>query len=258
LCPMLARLLPLFLLVLAGCRRADDPATLLANAKQRLSARDGKLSSYQLAGSARQGAQTLDFSFAYRAPQKMLGVLGPPASRTFAWDGEHLFERSDATKQFITFNNELPPDKRAGVLTEIFASFTPEGFRAPLLPAKGVSARRTSHPRAPEAVELTVRPEGSDVEVTYVLRWPVMDFLGKRTRSGTTTSEIRVEEEHCEQTLALCVPKQLTQWAGEQKVSETTLTRVEFNPSLPADTFTLSPREGYDVQTKTLVVSGTP
>jgi hypothetical protein len=253
---MLARLLPLSLLVLAGCRRTDDTSALLSDAKQRLAARDGRLTSYALAGTARQGPETLDFSFAYRAPQKMLGTLGAPASRTYAWDGEHLFERSDAARQFVTFNNELPADKRAGVLTEIFAPFAPEGFRAPLLPSKGVSARRAAHPRSPEAVELTVKPEGDDVEVTYVLRWPSLDFLGKRTLSGGTASELRVEEEHCEQALGLCVPKRLTQWAGEQLVAETTLSRVELNPALPSDTFTLGAPEGYTVQTKTLVVAG--
>lgn len=255
---MLARLLPLFLLVLAGCRRADDGAALLSDARQRLSARDGKLTSYVLAGTARQGSQTLDFRFAYRAPRKMLGTLGAPASRTYAWDGEHLFERSDAARQFVTFNDELPPDQRAGVLTELFAPFAPEGFRAPLLPSRGVSARRASHPRAPEAVELTVKPEGADVEVTYVLRWPALDFLGKRTRDGDSTSELRVEEEHCEQALGLCVPRRLTQWAGERQVAETTLSRVELNPSLPSETFTLTAPEGYEVQTKTLGVTGAP
>jgi hypothetical protein len=255
---MPVRHLSLLLLVLAGCRRADDSAALLSDARQRLAARDGKLTSYALAGTAREGAQTLDFRFAYRAPRKMLGTLGAPASRTYAWDGEHLFERSDATKQFITYTHELPPDKHAGVLTDIFAPFAPEGFRTPLLPSKGVSARRASHPRAPEAVELTVKPAGTDVEVTYVLRWPALDFLGKRTRVGGTTSELRVEEEHCELALALCVPRRLTWWASEQQVAETTLSSVELNPVLPSETFTLTAPEGYEVQTKTLEMAGAP
>lgn len=255
---MSRRLLPLLLLALAGCRRAEDTSALLTDAKQRLAARDGKLGSYQLTGTAHEGPQTLEFQFAYRAPQKMLGTLGAPTSRTYAWNGERLFERSDAAKTFITYSTELPPEKRAGVLTELFAPFAPEGFRAPLLPSQGVSIRRASHARAPEAVELTVKPGGSDVEVTYVLRWPGMDFLGKRTRSGEDTSELRVEDEQCDAALGLCVPRRLTQWVGGQQVAETTLTHVELNLSLPADTFTLTPPQGYDVQTKTLVVAGTP
>lgn len=253
---MSARHLPLLLLVLAGCRRGEDTSALLTDARQRLSARDGKLTSYVLAGTAREGAQRMDFQFAWRAPQKMLGTLGAPVSRTFAWDGEHLAERDDAAKKFRTYEGGLGPEERAGVLTALFTPFAPEGFRAPLLPGQGVSARRTPHPRGPEAVELTVKPPGTDVEVTYVLRWPAMDFLGKRTRSGEATAEVRVEEEHCEQALAVCVPKRLTQWSGGQQVAETSLSRVELNPSLPADTFSLGAPEGYDVETKTLAALG--
>ncbi|WNG40596.1 hypothetical protein F0U60_48040 [Archangium minus] len=254
---MRLRLLPPLLLLLAGCRRGDETSTLLAEAKQRLSARDGKLTSYVLAGTAREGTQTMDFQFAYRAPQKMLGTLGAPTSRTFAWDGEHLFERDDTAKRFRTYDGGLSPEARTGLLTGLFTPFAPEGFRAPLLPSQGVSARRASHPRGPEAVELTVKPAGN-VEVTYVLRWPGMDFLGKRTRSGDATAEIRVEEEQCEQALALCVPKRLTQWTAGQQVAETQLTRVELNPALPAETFTLSAPEGYAVEAKTLAAFGAP
>lgn len=254
---MRLRLLPLFLLALAGCRRGDESSALLSDAKQRLSARDGKLTSYALAGTAREGAQTMDFQFAYRAPQKMLGTLGAPTSRTFAWDGEHLTERDDAAKRFVTYDSgTLAPESRTGVLTALFTPFVPEGYRAPLLPGQGVSARRTTHPRGPEAVELTVKPAGTDVEVTYVLRWPGMDFLGKRTRSGEATAEIRVEEEQCEQALGLCVPRHLTQWSAGQQVAETRLTRVELNPSLPAETFTLAAPGGYGVETKTLAALG--
>ncbi|PTL82952.1 hypothetical protein [Vitiosangium sp. GDMCC 1.1324] len=250
------RFLPLFLLVLGGCRRGDETSALLADAKQRLSARDGKLTSYVLEGTAREGTQTMDFQFAYRAPQKMLGTLGAPTSRTFAWDGEHLFERDDAAKKFFTYGDTLTPEARTGVLTALFTPFAPEGFRAPLLPQQGVSAHRVSHPRGPEAVELTVKPAGTDVEVTYVLRWPGMDFLGKRTRSGGATAELRVEEEQCEQALALCVPRRLTQWSGGQQVAETHLSRVELNPTLPAETFTLRAPGGYGVETKTLAALG--
>jgi hypothetical protein len=255
---MSVRHLSLLLLVLAGCRRGDDPSPLLADARQRLAARDGKLTSYVLAGTAREAGQRMDFHFAYRAPQKMLGTLGPPAARTFAWDGEHLFERDDVARRFRTYEGGLKPEERAGVLTGLFAPFAPEGFRVPLLPGQGVSARRTQHPKGPEAVELTVKPAGTDVEVTYVLRWPAMDFLGKRTRSGQDTAELRVEEEHCEQALGLCVPKRLTQWGGGQQVAETSLTRVELNPTLPAETFSLGAPEGYGVEMKTLAALGGP
>jgi len=255
---MPARLLSLLLLVLAGCRRGDDAATLLTGVRQRLATRDGKLTSYVLEGTASEGGQTMDFQFAYRSPLKMLGTLGAPASRTWAWDGERLVERDDGARRFFTYQGTLTPERRMGVLTQLFSPFVPEGFRAPLLPGQGVTARRASHPLAPEAVELTVKPPGSDVEVTYVLRWPTLDFLGKRVRGGESASELRVEEEQCEPGLGLCVPRRLTQWAGEQQVARTVLTRVELNPSLPAETFTLTAPRGYAVEIKTFAAASAP
>ena len=249
---MRSRLLSPLLLLLAGCHRGDDPSALLSEARQRLAARDAALTSYVLEGSAHEGSQTQAFQFAYRAPNKMLGVLGVPATHAWAWDGEHLVERDDTAHKLFTYRDTLSPEQRAGVLTQLFSPFAPEGFRAPLLPGQGVSARKAPHPRGPEAVELSVRPSGSDVEVVYVLRWPSMDFLGKRVRSGQDGSELRVEEEQCDKTLSLCVPRRWTQWEGGQAVAETRLTRVELNPTLPADTFALPAPGGYAVEPRTL------
>ncbi|MET0401700.1 MAG: hypothetical protein ABW123_04815 [Cystobacter sp.] len=253
-------LLPLLLLLVfpAGCRRGEDTSTLLPGVRQRLAARDGKLTSYVLEGTASEGGQTMGFEFAYRAPLKMLGTLGAPVSRAWAWDGERLVERDDTARTLYTYEDTLTPERRMGVLTQLFSPFVPEGFRAPLLPSQNVTARRVAHPRGPEAVELTVKPAGSDVEVTYVLRWPSLDFLGKRTRSGGTDSELRVEEEQCESALGLCVPRRLTQWAGNQQVAQTQLTRVELNPTLPAETFTLTAPRGYGVGSKTFGPVGNP
>lgn len=249
---MRSPLLPPLLLLLAGCRRGEEASALLTEARQRLAAREGLLTSYVLEGTGHEGTQTMAFQFAYRAPNKMLGVLGAPAPRAWAWDGEHLVERDDTAHKLLTYQDTLTPEQRAQVLTQLFSPFVPEGFRAPLLPGQGVSAHRAPHPRGPEAVELTVRPPGTDVQVVYVLRWPSMDFLGKRVHSGEGDSELKVEEEQCDKALALCVPRRLTQWEGGQPVAETRLSRVELNPPLPADTFALPAPGGYAVESRTL------
>lgn len=254
---MRARVPFLALLLLAGCSRQADTAALLTEVKQRLLERDARLTSYQLEGRTSEGgAEPVAFTFAYRAPQKMRGSLGAPLSRAFSWDGKQLYEQSDADKRFTTFQSELSPERLAGLVTEVFAPLNPYGFRAPLLPS-GTVAKRTSHPRAPEAVELMAKVAGADaqgLEVTYTLRWPTLDFLGKQSRlADGSTQEVRVEEEHCEKALELCVPKRLTQWVKGEKVGEMTLSTVQLNPALPHDTFTLTAPEGYEVQTKTLV-----
>jgi outer membrane lipoprotein-sorting protein len=250
--------LPLVLLMLAGCSRsAEDTAPLMNEVKKRLAERETKLTSYRLEGRTSDGAaEPVDFTFAYRAPQRMLATMGAPFLRTVSWNGEKLFELSQADKRFTTFQPELSPEKRAGFLLETFSPLVPEGFRAPLLPG-GALAKKGSHPRAPETVELTAKvaaPSTQGLEVAYTLRWPSLDFLGKRSRTGDgTVIEVRVEEEHCDDALKLCVPKRFTRWVKDEKVLETTLSKVELNATLPNDTFTLAAPEGYDVQTKTLV-----
>ena len=148
------------------------------------------------------------------------------------------------------------PERRAGFLTETFAPFSPEGFRAPLLPTS-LSAQRTTHPLAAEAVELKARiedPGTPGLEVTYTLRWPALDFLGKQTRlADGTLLETRLEAEQCDKALELCVPRRLTQWMKGEQVAQTQLSTVELNPTLPNDAFTLAAPAGYEAQTKTLV-----
>ncbi|WP_426755321.1 hypothetical protein [Myxococcus sp. Y35] len=248
------------LTALTGCPKkgGEDDATLLPQVKAGLAEREAKLRSYRIAGTVQDtGLEAVSFGFDYRAPQRLRGTLGPPASRTFAWDGTRFFQQLDGEKQFIAFTSELPPAKLAGFLSETFHPFMPEGFRAPLL-LSHATVRRATHPLAPQAVELLqkLEGEGQGLEMTYVLRWPQLDFLARRTRApdGGETEE-RVEEEHCDAALSLCVPRRLGRWQGGRRVGETVLTRVELNAPLPNDGFTLTAPEGYDVQTRTLVES---
>jgi outer membrane lipoprotein-sorting protein len=251
-------LLPCVLLALAGCSRKSEDVNLATEVRTRLAGRDAKLTSYRIAGTVKdEGQEAVSFTFDYRAPQRMRGSLGPPASRTFSWDGTHLFQQVDGEKSFSTFKSELPPAKLAGFLNQTFSPFTPEGFRTPLL-LRRATARRATHPRAPEAVELvqTLEGEALGTEMVYVLRWPRLDYLGKRTRAPDgTQAEERVEDEHCDKGLDLCVPKRITRWLGGKQVGETVLGRVELNAPLPNDAFTLTAPEGYAVQSRTLVES---
>ncbi|WP_163994463.1 hypothetical protein [Pyxidicoccus caerfyrddinensis] len=251
-------LLPCVLLALAGCSRKSEDTNLATEVRTRLAGRDAKLTSYRIAGTVKdEGQEAVTFTFDYRAPQRMRGSLGPPASRTFSWDGTHLFQQVDGEKSFSTFKSELPPAKLAGFLNQTFSPFTPEGFRTPLL-LRSATARRATHPRAPEAVELvqTLEGEALGTEMVYVLRWPRLDYLGKRTRAPDgTQAEERVEDEHCDKGLDLCVPKRITRWLGGKQVGETVLGRVELNAPLPNDAFTLTAPEGYAVQSRTLVES---
>ncbi len=252
------------LVCVLACRSSSsggaDDAELMAQVRERLAARDAKLQTYQLEGTQAEGdAVSAGFTFAYRAPQKMRGTVSAPQARQVWWDGKHLYEQVEATRQFTTFTPQVSAQKLSAFLTEIFTPFVPEGFRAPLLLRSAKAKRVTGLPQAREAVELSMALEGEaagGLEVTYVLRWPSLDFLAKRTRAPDgTLGEVRMEEEHCDAALGLCVPKRLTRWLGDAKQGETALSKVDLKTSLPNDAFTPAAPDGYSVQTRTLVDS---
>lgn len=253
----------LLLLLLGACERpaptpAESSALLLQRVKQGLAERDLRLRAYRFAGRVQaQGEAPLGFSFAYRAPGSMRGSLGPPASRTFAYDGEHLYEQHDGERRFTTYSFALTASTRAGFLTELFSPFLPEGFRVPLLPQAGVRAERTAHRLAAQAVRLTV-PLPAEGEVQYLLRWPTLDFLGKRARGAQGEAELRVEEEACDAARGLCVPRKLTRWVAGRQVGETQLTELTLDPDLPAEAFRLAAPAGYGAREQTLVPQEAP
>lgn len=250
------RLLLVPLLCASGCRqKAVEPSpALLSEVKQRLADRDARLTSYRLVGSVHdRGQPEVPFRFEFRAPHRMRGTLAlDGAERTFCFDGERLFELSTADRRLTTFELRLAPAQRAEVLNRTFAPFVPEGFRAPLLPLTGLAARKVAHPQGPEAVELTgsVSDEtGQPVPVRTLLRWPSMDLLAKHT--GPV--ELRVDEEHCDPSLGLCVPRRLTRLERGGPVSTTTLSSVELGVALPGDRFRLAAPKSFEVVTRQLV-----
>nr|WP_153865493.1 MULTISPECIES: hypothetical protein [Myxococcaceae] len=247
-------MLLLILVVAPGCERggsgsAADAARLLRQVEQGLGERDARLRTFRFEGTVQEeGEAPLPFRFAYRAPARMRGSLGGSSPCTFAYDGEHLYEQRDAERRLTTFTLALPPPERTAFLTEVFSPFLPEGFRVPLLPRTGVSAERAVHRLAPQAVRLRVAlPQGEQVE--YLLRWPSLDFLGKRTQAG----ELRVEAEACDAALHLCVPRRLTRWVDGRQVGQTELRDIALGPALPSGLFVLEAPAGYEARTQRLV-----
>lgn len=189
----------------------------------------------------------------------MRGALTRPIQRTFSFDGKRLFEIATDEKRFTRFEMKLPPQKSLLFLTQTFSPFAPEGYRAPLLLSEGVTVTSTTHPKATQAIEVkvaTTDDTGTPLEGVYVLRWPSLDFLAKRTAFGGHASEIRVDAEHCDELLKLCFPKQLSQWEGKELIAVTVLSTLSLNPALPAEWFTLAPPPGFEVKTQELVESG--
>jgi len=238
------------------CSTPAPSGPQLANEMKRaLADRERRLTSYHVVVTSKEGDAEAAHQFFYRAPNKVRGVLEKPQALTLAFDGTTLFKLLPEQKTLYSYAMKLPRDKAAFMLASQFSPFVPEGYRTPLLPSTGVTAQKVKHPKGPEAVELTVSTGlGPDaVRVTYVLRWPSADFLGKRTTLGGQTSELTVDEEVCDQALKLCVPKVVTEREGGAVVATTTITTVELNPELPAEGFTLTAPPGFATETHELV-----
>lgn len=170
-----------------------------------------------------------------------------------AFDGQRLFRMQHAERSFVEYQIKLPREKAALLLASVFQPFAPDGFRSPLLPARGVSAR---HVDATGAVEVTVSAHdeaGETVQVTYALRLPSADFLEKRTRAGAHVRVLKMEKEHCDAALKLCVPTRLVELEDDGSVlGVTTVARVELNPPLGQSEFSLVPPPGYSTARQVL------
>lgn len=214
-------------LLLAACKE-QPKKNLLDEVRQAMAVREAKLKSYRFHATSRQDASSpvLEHDFAFRDPGLARGVItkGPPYELSF--DGKALFKRVEG--RLLRYELKLPKEKQALFLHSNFSPFVFEGFRTPLLPLKGVTATQ----KKPESVELSV-DAGEGVTVVYVLKWPVPDFLEKRTTANGVSSVIHVESEHCDTALGLCVPQVI-----KEGTAVTTLDRIELNPELPADGFT--------------------
>ncbi len=227
----------------------------MSEVRATLADRDARLSSYHGVAQTTQGADEVSHEFFFRSPNKMRAVMRTAPGFEWSFDGARLYQLLNETKSFTAFELKLPADKAAIFLHSTFAPFVLEGFRAPLMPLKGVTATRVTHPRGPEAVELRLEP-GEGVSVTYVLRWPSADFLERRSRTSVGTSALKVTEEHCEEKLKLCVPKGATQYVDEQAVATIRLTAVELNVDLPAEAFSPGAPSGWTSQSRQLVEGG--
>jgi outer membrane lipoprotein-sorting protein len=241
-------LLPLGLL--HGCARDQDAqaAALLAEVRGVLSSRDERLSSYRAAVDTEEGKAKAHHDFHFRAPNLMRGTVTEPETLTLATNGVRFFRVHGGSKTYEAYRLGLSEAATALFLTATFMPFIPEGFRAPLLPRQVVSVRKVPHPNGPEAVEVVVAPRdesGAEARVSYVLRWPSGDFLGKTVVFGDRVESIRVEGEQCDDRLVLCVPRRLTHLTDGRSTAVTALSRIELNAAIPNDFFVLEPPPGY-------------
>ena len=220
--------------------------------KQALAERDARLSSYRFEAKTQQGAEQATHAFFFRSPNRLRAHLQTPVELQWSFDGQRLFKLAGAQQTHTTLELKLPKDQAAVFLNATFSPFVREGFRTPLMPSKGVSATRVTHPRASDAVELKVEP-GEGVTVTYVLRLPSADFLERRMRSPSAQGRLEVLEEHCDPALKLCVPRKLVEAVDGAALLTVELTALALNEALAAEDFTLPVPEGWVADVRQVV-----
>lgn len=241
-------------LALSACARGTE-AELLAQVRQGLAAREARVRGFHLEGTVAEAGQEAAFDVSCAGPGRILATLTRPTALTLAYDGQRFYELVPAEKALNVYELKLPAEQAALFLAAKFSAFVPEGFRAPLLPARGVTARRVQHPRAPQAVELRFATGAADqaLAVTYVLRWPGLDFLEKRTDAAGARVELHTEAERCDQRLGLCFPERLSEWTAGNPGAVTRLLRMDLNPALASQPFTLSVPDGFTRHDRALV-----
>jgi hypothetical protein len=240
---------------LASCRRDERRETatgVLAEVKSALAERERRLTAFRLEGVIREAGREAPFEAAFRAPNRVRGVLRVGSGRTLSFDGAKLYQLDPDSKTLVTYE---PGAGASAALTQLLGAFVPEGFRVPVVDLRAATARRTPHPRGPEAVELsseTRDEQDQSIRVTYVLRWPSGDLLEKRLTAYGRTMTLEVEEEQCDERLELCVPRRFTQKYDGAPGAVTTLSRIELGASVAIQEFTLSAPEGYAARTEKL------
>ncbi|MBL9037725.1 MAG: hypothetical protein JNG84_04340, partial [Archangium sp.] len=201
-----------------------------------------------LAITTEQGGARAEHELFYRAPQLTRGVVLAPERVAVAFDGRRFYRLRHDVKKLEVYEVKLSPPRAAYFLASTFTPFVPEGYRAPLLPSTGITARRVVRSNAPQAVELSATVEG--IPHTWLFRWPAVDLLEKRVGETVLT----VDAESCDGAKGFCVPTRVTQRRSDGAVeASTTVTRVELDAKLPNDGFQLTAPDGYATENHVLV-----
>lgn len=261
--------------LLFGCSKKNEgpvePESLLPAVKSAFAERDRKLTSFEIQGTITQPAPTAQpdggavlteakFDVAHRAPNRLRGTLrGGDQELTYLFDGERLAQLDPRNKRMIEYDLNAPRDQVAFFIAQLSGTLVPEGYRVPVMDFGNATAKRVSHPKAPDAVELSsvTRGEaGEQIRVVYVLRWPSMDLLEKRMSAGGGTMTLTVMDEHCDDKLKLCVPRKLEQRYDGQPGATTTVTKIALNAAPAMDAFTVTVPEGFSVEKRPLDAAG--
>ena len=228
-------------LCVAGCRSPPpSSAALVSQAKSGLIAREAKLTSLHLTVKTTEDEQAdgLHEVF-FRAPYRLRARVSAPTPLQLSFDGESLYLLQGSPPQ-LSVKKVGTGEATAASLQQQFEALIPDGYASPLLPGKGVTGALTRIDGA-DAVTLTVITADGATPVTlrWDFTWPALELIARRSKVGAVESMVKVEQRHCDETLKLCVPSELSRWQGGKRIGTLSVTSIELNPALPQDDFVL-------------------
>jgi outer membrane lipoprotein-sorting protein len=229
---------------------------VVSEVRRALAERENRLTRYSVEALTTQGEATASHLFSYRSPNRVKGTVVRPTPMTLAFDGQRFFRLSPPEKQLVVYEVKLPKEKAAWFLTTQFAPFVAEGFRTPLLPSSGLTARRRTASTGQEVFEVLFEvPDESGAMMTtrYELKFPSGDFILKETRLQGQTKTLRAEAEHCVAAWGVCVPQRVVERENDVLVGTTVFSNIDLQAELPLDSFSVSAPEGFAVEKHQLV-----
>jgi hypothetical protein len=237
---------------LAGCPRGDVTTTgpeVFTAIQGALNKRLEAVHDVSVEGSITDPAgTTLGFRYAMQQPTFSVGELLDPDGnrlRAFAFDGKYLAVVDDGTKTVLRQDLTLNEEQMLLTLHQVFSPFVCEGWRPPLLKAKGTTASRTG-----DVVTLTVPVGEGGVKEQVVRLKADGSFIGKSTVAvdGTVLTSTEVLTSGIDRGTGLSFP---ISWAMVEGGSRGTifLTATAINQGVPAARFATTVPAGYTERT---------
>lgn len=237
-------------LFLAGaCARpaTDGGGVAMAAVTQAIERRSAQVRDYVLTGSATDlgSGKTLPFTFAFAQPTYTKATVGTDQVTSF--DGSALVMIDHAQK--VAQRQEvkgLKEDELLLSLNALFADFTVEGWRPPLLRPRGMTARTEQVAGGERWVISVPIDDDTLAEQRVTLRAPDGAFLEKSflDKAGKVVSGVTVIEELNDAGTGLSFPKVWERSSPQGRI-RVSLESATVNGGLAKEQFTLAVPEGY-------------
>jgi outer membrane lipoprotein-sorting protein len=246
----------LCLAVVPSCRQSEAPdprsAAIFAAAQQGLEKRIAALRDYTLVGTAKNldtGAE-VPFTYTFAQPRFARATVGPPDAplQTLVFDGDALVVLDHSAKSAMRIDRSGGEQSLLLAIHQAFADFACEGWRPPLLRAKGTRATAEAGPDG-ERFHLVVSIDDPALkEERIVLRSADASFIEKQTldSQGQVVAWTRVMEELVDPETGLKLPRR---WEKKGPLGrfDVSLGEARVNVGSAPEAFRTTLPEGYNV-----------